>query len=149
MSMSQGEAVYQAVIAVIGEVKGKVELTTEQKKEVHELVFMDFNTNQTAHKSNPNEEQLRKYIPGLVNNWVRKDKRLNGGTKYAAKNPGSRAGSGDDALKAMKQLLAVTTDEGAREEIQEAITIRMKALKPKPVVNIEALPPTLRRFVQE
>jgi len=51
------------------------------------------------------DAKLRSYCSGLQSNWLRKDTRLNGGVKYVAKNPGSRAGSTDpkalaDAIRA-------------------------------------------------
>ena len=49
-------------------------------------------------------EKMRSYASGLVNNWFRKDIRLNGGMKYEVKNPGSRQGAGDQQLKALKTL---------------------------------------------
>ena len=87
-------------------------------------------------------------MPGLVNNWLRKDGRLNGGVKYTAKNPGSRSGSGDEAIRAMKTLLSVTTDASAKLEIQAAIEARQAELKPKVEVNVAALPESLRHLVK-
>ena len=147
--MTQGEAVFQAVSAVVGEINGPVQLTEQQKKEVHAIVLHFFLNGDTVHKGNPTKEQLMKYVPGLVNNWCRKDLRLNGGTKYTAKNPGSRAGSGDEQLRAMKALLAATADPAAQQEIQAAIEARKLELKPA-VAKLDPtkLPEHLRKFVR-
>jgi hypothetical protein len=149
MAKSQGEAVFQAVNEVLnGEISGEVKLSKEQLHEVHSKVFLAFASGDCVHSKNPSEAELLKYIPGLVNNWLRKDKRLNGGIVYMAKNPGSRKGSGDESLKAMKQLLEVTTDSDARTEIQTAIDARLAELNPPKKINADVLPEALRKFVK-
>lgn len=150
MAMTQGEAVFQAICEVLGEEPtGKVELSEKELKQVHERVLGFFQSGETVHSKNPDEETLRKYIPGLVNNWMRKDKRLNGGVNYVAKNPGSRSGSGDESVKAMKTLLSMTTDPEAKVAIQQEIAKRVAELKPKVELNIEALPPSLRHLANK
>jgi hypothetical protein len=148
--MTQGEAVFQAVMAQIdGDIVGRVELNKAQLEAVHEAVFLMFKTGETTHKSNPDDAALKKYIPGLVNNWLRKDKRLNGGVKYETKNPGSRSGSGDESVKAMRTLLAMTSDPAAKQAIQVEIDKRVAELKPKLEINIDALPEALRALVPQ
>jgi hypothetical protein len=148
--MNQREGVFAAVSEVVGEVTGKVELTDPQKDQVYAILTRMFQANEIEYKGGcPDSTKLKKYIPGLVNNWLRKDPALNGNTKYVAKKPGSRAGSGDEQLKAMRGLLAMTTDPEARKQIEAEITARVAELKPKVIVNIEALPPALRKFVTQ
>jgi hypothetical protein len=149
MSITQGEAVYQAVVSVCGEQDGKYEPTKEQLTAIHESVLAMFQGGLTVHSKNPTVEQLNKYIPGLVNNWLRKDQRLNGGTTYVPKNPGSRSGSGDEAIKAMKTLLSITSDEDAKQAIQLEIDKRLSELKPKATVDVSKLPESLRHLVQQ
>ncbi len=75
------------------------------------------------------ETKVRSYVCGLVNNWHRKDPRLNGNTKYVAKNPGSRQGAGDEQLKALKALRAVKAgDAEALKSIDAAIADRQAEL---------------------
>ena len=150
MAISQGEAVFQAVSKVVGttEHDTKVELDKADLQKVYSEVYSMFESGMTIHGKSPDSAALKKYIPGLVNNWLRKDKRLNGGMKYEAKNPGSRTGSGDATLKAMRQLLAATTDSAAKEQIQEQIDLRIEALKPKTEIDVDALPASLRQFVK-
>lgn len=148
MSMTQGEAVFQAVQSVMGEQDGKYEPSDKQLEAIHESVFTFFKTGATVHSKNPTDEQLKKYIPGLVNNWLRKDTRLNGGEKYVTKRPGSRSGSGDESVKAMRTLLSMTTDPLAKVAIQQEIDKRVASLKPVATINVEALPESLRHLVQ-
>lgn len=151
MSMSQGEAVFQAVTAVFTVDGVAVPQTSTwsaaQKEQVYGMVFNFFKSGETTHKNNPDDAGLKKYIPGLVNNWVRKDTRLNGGTKYETKKPGSRMGSGDAVLKNMRVLLSVTEDSDAKLLIQAEIDKRIESLKPKTEINVEALPEALRHLV--
>lgn len=149
--MTQREAVYKVVTDVVGEVRPgeAVKLDSAQKKEVHERLIAMFLNGEVDFRGTVDEITIRKYVPGLVNNWLRKDTRLNGGEKYVPKNPGSRAGSGDEALKAMRALLASTQDPEARREIEMAIEERKAELKPKQEINVDALPEHLRRFVPQ
>lgn len=149
--MTQGEAVYNAVVEILGGEKptGRVELTDTQLAQVEERVFMAFKNGETVHSKNPDDAALKKYVPGLVNNWLRKDLRLNGGTPYTAKNPGSRSGGGDEAVKAMKTLLSMTTDPEARTAIQLEIDKRIAELKPKVEIDIEKLPESLRHLLPQ
>lgn len=151
-TVSQGEAVFQAVSEVF-DVSEKVPSTTEwtsaQKEKVHALVFQAFKTGLTIHKSNPDDAALLKYIPGLVNNWVRKDKRLNGNTTYTAKNPGSRQGSGDEMVKNMRALLSTLSDPEQKAQVQAAIDDRLKSLKPKLTVDVSKIPESLRHLVKQ
>lgn len=153
--MTQGEAVFQAVLAVFGndgKLNGAVPETKawseEQKRAVHGRVFLSFKTGETTKSSGgQTDADLMKYIPGLVNNWVRKDLRLNGGVQYTAKNPGSRSGSGDEAIRNMKILLGAVSDPEARLAIQAEIDKRMEEIKPKATINVDALPESLRHLV--
>ena len=148
--MTQGEAVFQAVSQVFS-VESAVPETklwsSEQKATIYALVFNSFQSGNTMHRDNPTPEALMKYIPGLVNNWVRKDKRLNGNTTYVPKNPGSRAGSGDVQLSTMKQLLRTVSEPADRAQIQEAINKRQAELKPEVKIDASKLPEHLRHLV--
>ena len=97
-------------------------------------------------------EAMKEYASGLVNNWLRKDTRLNGGTKYEAKNPGSRSGSSDPQIKELKKLLILKADDAdAVETINQAIAARQAELgkeKAKTIeVNVDALPEHLKHLV--
>jgi hypothetical protein len=155
MSMSQGEAVYVAVSEIfysyLDEGRAVPETTTwtsKQKEEVYARVFSMFKTGETTHKKNPSDAELLKYIPGLVNNWVRKDKRLNGNTVYTPRNPGSRQGGGDEQLREMKKLLTLIKDPAQREMVEAAITERIAATTKKVEIKVEALPEALRHLVK-
>lgn len=147
MSMTQGEAVFQAVQSVMGEQDGKYEPRDKQLEAIHNEVLMAFKSGATVHSKNPDDAALKKYIPGLVNNWLRKDTRLNGGSKYVTKKPGSRSGSGDESVKAMRTLLSFTTDPLAKVAIQQEIDKRVAQLKPVTTINVEALPEALRHLI--
>lgn len=92
------------------------------------------------------DTELKSYVSGLISNWVRKDKRLNGDTKYVPKNPGSRVGMTDSQLKALKQLLSTKSDPAERAEIQTFIDARVAELGASKAVavNYDALPEALK-----
>ena len=77
--------------------------------------------------------------------WLRKDTRLNGGTKYEAKNPGSRRGSADAQVVALRKLQAMQSDPAKVTEIQTYIDKRLAEIAPKPdPIDVEAIPAELR-----
>jgi hypothetical protein len=127
---NQKEAVYNAVINVVGEQDGAYTPTKEQRAQVNQILFTGFREDAIELDREFTDTELKGYVSGLQSNWLRKDGRLNGGVKYQAKNPGSRAGSGDPQIKAMRILLAGQTDPQARTEIQAFINKRQAEVKP-------------------
>ena len=131
MKLSQGAAVYAAVIQVLGTIEGNVgeALTKVQRTEVNQIVCGFFRDGTTGFRpSEANDAKLRDdsklgaYVSGLVSNWIRKDKRLNGGVQYVAKSTGNR---GDATLKNLRLLLGnyeVDTEE--HQAVAEAIEAR-------------------------
>ncbi len=152
MSQSnQRQGVHAAIIAVLGKDHGKIDwdgLEKSKKEAIFAHLQKAFMAQEISFKGELTAETVRKYIPGLVNNWVRKDPNLNGGGKYVPKNPGSRQGSGDDQLSALKGLRGTLTDAKAIAEVDAAIEKRKAEIKPAPkVIKVEALPPHLRHLV--
>lgn len=128
--MSQADAVHSAVLSTLGIIEGKVELTKEQRSQVHEAVFLMFQSGETGFRETESNkakladaDALRSYITGLVSNHLRKDKRLNGNVAYQPKNPGSRPS--DPTLKELRKLLS-NYEAGSSEAnlVQEAIDKR-------------------------
>ena len=131
--MTQKAAVFAAVCNVFGVTSfdAKVEPTKEERAQVNEILFAGFQEGKIAYDGElPSDSELKSYVSGLQSNWLRKDSRLNGNVKYVAKNPGSRAGSTDPQVKAMRQLLATKTDTSERAEIQSFIDKRLAEIKP-------------------
>lgn len=144
--MKQSSAVVAAVQSVIpGHEVYTWDMVKPHINEIQAILMQGFLSGQIelSSESKRNESYLTKYIPGLVNNHVRKDKRLNGGTEYVAKNPGSRQGAGDAQLKALRQLLTMVPDAD-KPEIEAAIKARQAELAPKTEIDLSALPEFLR-----
>ena len=139
--MNQRESVFAAVSAVVP-VKGKVSLTTEQRAKVVGLVCEAFEAGEVTFKDTDanqakltDSKELKKYVVGLVNNWLRKDPMLNGGEKYVAKNPGTR--STDAQLKNLQLLLKATTDKAKQDKIIAFIDKRKNELEASKVKAVE------------
>lgn len=145
--MSQKEAVFQAVCNVTGHTgEGQVSISKEQRGQVNAILFEGFRSGAIELDREYTDSDLKSYVSGLQSNWLRKDKRLNGGTQYVAKNPGSRAGSTDPQLKAMRALLSTLTDESERAEVQgyiDAKVAEINATKQAKSVDFSALPADL------
>jgi hypothetical protein len=147
MSMSQKDAVFSAVTSVLGNTPdSKVELSKEQRAQVNMIVFEGFRSLTIGLDKTFDDAELKSYVSGLTSNWLRKDTRLNGGGKYEAKNPGSRQGSSDPQLKAMRALITTVATDEQRAEIQGYIDARvseLSAAKQVKVVDFSALPADL------
>ena len=152
--MNQKEAVFAAVTSVLAEqgveVEGDVSqfMTKERRSEVNAILFEGFRSGKISLDREFTDSELKAYVSGLQSNWLRKDKRLNGGVQYVPKNPGSRMGSGDAQLKALKALLKIKTEPSEVAEIQRFIERReseIGAERAKSVtINVDDLPAELR-----
>ena len=144
--MKQSDAVFQATVNVCGNQDEAYKPTKEQRQQIGAILFAGFESGKIELKRGFDAEYVKGYIPGLITNWLNKDKRLNGGTKYQAKNPGSRTGSSDPQVKAMRVLLSTKSDPAERAEIQAFIDKRVAELAPSKTVtiNVDDLPEELR-----
>lgn len=165
---SQKQAVVSTILAVLeergvsyelnGETTISEVLTDKDRADVRECLFSMFRNGEVGFKDESTAEkyesdsELKSYVSGLVNNHIRKTKEFNCGQAYKAKNPGSRAGSGDEQMRELKKLLAQTTDPTGIEQINNAIAVRsaeIQASKAKSVViNTDALPESLKHLVK-
>lgn len=147
--MKQKDAVYQAVMNVVGDFEGACQPTKDQRASINLILFEGFRAGKIELDREYTDSELKAYVSGLQSNWLRKDPRLNGGVKYEAKNPGSRTGSTDPQVKAMRILLSTKTDPTERAEIQAFIDKRLAELKPKTVtLNIDDVPAELRHLIK-
>lgn len=150
---TQRDAVYNAVSSVLAEAGKTVEgdvsthMTRELRSQVNNILFEGFRAGTIVLDKEFTDTELKSYVSGLQSNWLRKDKRLNGGVSYVAKNPGSRAGSGDSSLKAMRALLSTVTSESDRAEIESHIAARVQEIKASKIkskpIDFSALPANL------
>lgn len=161
--VSQKQAVTNAVLSLFpnyemgGEVKLSEVLNKESKDKIKAIVFAGFQANEVVlsadatEKYSDNEKGLQKYSNGLVDNWIRKNPDFNSGEKYEIKNKGSRAGSGDETVRALRALKKTTTDSEVLAEIETALQARLAEIKPAAkaaVINVEALPEHLKHLVK-
>ena len=145
---TQKEAVFNAVVNICGEIDGIYSPSKEQRAMINAIICEGFK-NGTVELSTEyaTDAELKSYTSGLISNWLRKDTRLNGGTKYVAKNPGSRAGSGDAQLKAMRALMSTLTTPEDKAEVQKHIDARVAEIasaKQVKTVDFSALPADLQ-----
>lgn len=159
-SISQKESVFQAVSTVLNNAGIKVEgnvgghMNRDLRALVNAILIENFKAGNVALDKDYDEAGLKTYASSLQSNWLRKDKRLNGGVQYVAKNPGSRAGSGDSQLKNMRLLLATLTpgtedytevEIAIEQRVSEVQVSKVKASKP---IDFSSLPESLRKFAK-
>ena len=141
--MKQREAVYNAVIEVMGEQADMLfEPTAEQRKMIVDRVAEGINEgnvdfSESAVEKYDTEAKVRLYTSGLVSNWLRKDKRLNGDTTYKPANPGSRTGQGDPQLRELRKLLKLHKGTADEAKIQSFIDSRVATIKAEKAKDIE------------
>lgn len=130
-------------------------LTDADKTTIRDFLFAGFRKGEIEMKADAkakasDDAYLKSYVSGLLNNWVRKEKEFNQGNVYKAKNPGSRAGSGDEQIREMKKLLSQCTTAEDKAAVQSAIDARVAEIKPKTDVSIDAskLPEQLRHLAK-
>lgn len=157
--VSQKEAVRSAISQVLSEAGVRFDETTnvkslmtkELRSQVNHILFEGFRSGTIALKGEKTDKELRDYVSGLQSNWLNKDTSLTGGVKYVAQNPGSRTGSTDAQIKALRALMSNTTDASEIAELQGYIDARIAEIevtkpskKKEVVVNFDALPESLR-----
>jgi len=154
---TQKEAVFSAISSVLSEAGVTVNegdnfanyMNRELRAQVTAILVEGFKAGTIVlEKTFNTDAELRTYCSGLTSNLLRKDTRLNGGGKYVAKNPGSRVGSSDTSLKAMRALLNTKTDPAEKAEIQSFIDRRVSEIKvsrkPTKIIDVSALPAELQ-----
>jgi hypothetical protein len=106
MAQNQREATFNAIITVLSNSGASFQsgsdvksvITSEHKKKVKDILVTDFKngnidyTDDFAKTKLTSNSELSKYCSGLISNWIKKDPRLNGNTKYQVLNKGSRVG---------------------------------------------------------
>lgn len=145
--MNQKEATFAAICHVTGHKDGVLVISPEQRKQVNLILFDSFRAGKIQLDKEMSDTELKQYVSGLQSNWIRKDKRLNGNVKYTAKNPGSRAGSGDPQLKSLRALFSTLEKPEDKAEVQGYIDARMSEIattKQAATVDFSALPADLQ-----
>lgn len=148
MRVNQKEGVFNAVSAFCAE--NDIELrsdeafkpTKEQRKTITHMVAVamhagEIELSEAASNKYNSLELKEKYCSGLVSNWLRKDERLNGGVEYEIKNPGSRAGNGDEVVRELRKLRKTLTDADQKAEVDAEIDKRLEAIKAKKAQSVE------------
>lgn len=157
--LSQKEAVRSALTQVLTEagiVVGegsnfKEVMTKEYRAQVNQILFQGFRAGTIALKGEKTDQELKDYVSGLQSNWLNKDKAINGGVVHMAMNPGSRTGSADSQIKALRSLLKISTDSVDKVELQGYIDARLREINvAKPTkarvvkIDFDALPAELQ-----
>ena len=161
-AITQKQGVYNAIVAFCGdhdihfEDGMEFKPTKDQRSTIVEMVATAIEAGEVELSAVAREKyaefsKLKSYCNGLVSNWLRKDTRLNGDVKYEIKNPGSRAGSGDEVIKELRKLLKTLSDTDQRATVQGEIDSRLTALKMKKnesiQINADLIPEELRSLV--
>lgn len=109
MQISQREAVFQAIKAALKtdfKEGAKVTLVDVQRGIVVESLVKDFQAKKIVLKDTPaNQEKmkspslLKTYVNGLINNWIKRDPRLNGSPKKTESASKTESSTSRDAKR--------------------------------------------------
>jgi len=154
--LTQKEVVYNAVLSIMGS-DFKVGMNCgewfksrpDAKAKLHATVLEAFSSGSCGIKNA--QDDMKVYVSGLISNHLKKDVRINGGEKYTAKNPGSRAGIVDPQVREARRLLK-TLEEGSKgyartEAFINARISELKASKLADCIDTDALPEELKDLV--
>jgi hypothetical protein len=143
-TLNQKNGVFNAVCSVTEQdsFDSAVELTKEDRATVIEIVAAgltagEIDLSDAARAKFDTDAKMKTYTNGLVSNWLRKDKRLNGGEQHIIKNPGSRAGSGDKVVKELRKLRSTFTEAAQIEAVDAEIDKRLAKIKAERAKSVE------------
>jgi hypothetical protein len=154
--MRQVDAVIEAVMKVKPDFKqhsdkGNEIIIDDIRKQVCEIVTEGIlNGDIDYNKDEKNIKEVKSYVPGMVSNWLRRNKVLNGDVNAKAAKPGSRLGVGDEELKTLRDLRKTQVEPEILAEVDKYIKARLSMLKKEKQVvkqadiNIDALPKHLK-----
>jgi len=163
--ISQKDSVVNEVKAILGtafnaNLSAKDQLTDDQLATIRNNIFNGIINGTVAYsKEITDEKEIQKYVSGMVSNYLRKAKELNGGITYTPSFIGSN--SRDEQVSELNKLLKSYV-EGSEEfvQIQQAIETRKafllsektsvvkdkKKSKEFESINMDALPEGLKNL---
>ena len=153
--ITQKEAVFNAVVSIMGDAFSEgmdcgawFKAHPEAKAQLQATVLEGANS---TYDVKSEQENMNTYVQGLISNHLRKDTRINGGDKYVAANPGSRAGQGDTEIKAARAAIKTFAEGDPRiEQFQSFIDTKLatiKAAKAVKEIDLDSLPEELKALV--
>lgn len=143
--VSQKDAVFSAVISVLKE--NGVEFMVNQDtlsdvldKDLRMLIINNlinkFKTGAVVLSKGYNDKELKSYVGGLVNNWTKKDMRLNGGITHTIQQPGSRIGQTDPMAKELRKMLIATKGTPNEAIVKKELIKRQEQLRKEQAASI-------------
>jgi hypothetical protein len=140
--LSQKDAVVNFVEQVLGtrftkgETNVKEIITKDELSQVKDLIFNGILAGEISYSKGVGDHaELKRYISGMVQNYFRKSKDLNGGVAYSADPSKSKK---DETLSSLKKLHAQYENEGDSEKAEsvlEAIQSREVELQQQQKAN--------------
>lgn len=144
MLLSQKDAVYQATQAVLEDrnlnledsqdIREVIGEDMDARRQIRDLVLKALQDGQVAlgETKSGDPGSMRAYATGLISNWFRKDRRLNGGHRYVPQihkseyrtNAARQNSSNDDRIVRFHAALDVAETDELKELLQEAIDDR-------------------------
>lgn len=136
--LSQKDAVFQATVAVLEQngrkfeegrnIREVIKEDIRLRVQIRDLVYEGLRQNQVVFggdEDSKSDRSLRTYATGLISNWFRKDKRLNGGKRYVPStfrdSTGTMVHSSDEKIHSLEVAMRATDDDDLKKRLQEAI----------------------------
>ncbi len=158
--LSQKDAVFNTVVKVFKEngisfepgVDPAYDLIDKQtRQDILQSLTTQFTGGQIRLDKEYSDDKLKVYVSTLLNNWLKKDPRLNGGTDFHFKNPGSRIGQTDPLIVELRKLLKATRGTPEEAAVTHQIKLRQSELRKDAISSIKIdanlIPEHLRKLV--
>ncbi len=164
--MKQVQAVIQITKSILGSrfLVGQPILnyiTDSDKEEILNRVIVGLKNHEIHIKHSKqaklnSDKDVRKYAIGMINNWFKKAKELNGNSEYKPSNPGIRKGSADPMVREMRRLkkqLETAGEYESAEIVQKQIDEKLADIEARRVavskqVDVSKLPDNMKKYVK-
>lgn len=154
--MNQKDGTHQVVSAVLKESgtpidpKTPVTLSPEERAKCIERLSTMFSQKQISCTQSYEPKRLKTYCGGLLSNWLKKDRRLNGDVEFQLQNPGSRADNSSPEIVEMRKLkkqVKGTDNEAKVQKILDEMVTNHRQAKKKQDINLDLIPAELQDLV--
>lgn len=154
--MNQKEGTYSVVSAVLKANKKTIDpttpvvLTSEERAECIAKLSVMFSDSQISCSRTYEAKELKTYCGGLLSNWLKKDKRLNGNVDFELQKPGSRADNVTPAIVELRKLrrkVKGTPNEAKVQSILNEEIAKHKAARNKEEIDFDLIPEELQNLV--
>lgn len=154
--MSQKDGTFNVVKTVLNDFKREINpteqvvLSSEERAGCIQRLCSMLENKTIFTSKNYNESGRKTYAGGLLSNWLKKDRRLNGDIEFQLKNPGSRANNTTPEIIELKKLhkhVKGTEDESKVKSMLDDKVTEHRQSRQMQAIDITLIPAELQDLV--